>query len=109
MVISFSFIAPRSARRDDSAALATEGADDDDFLLVEEAVDHVADLAFAVRLPDERRAIDHSPCVLKIDVVVAQIAFTFSFVPFECPNVGEQFVGDGSGHGRPLANKYCVP
>jgi len=63
--------------------------------LVEEAVDHVADFAFAVRLPDERRAIDYSPCVLKIDPMVAEIAVTLCFVPFECANSAEQFVGVG--------------
>jgi hypothetical protein len=108
-VISFSFIAPRPTCRDDPAAFAAEGADDDDFCLVEEAVDQVAGFAFAVRLPDERRAIDYSLRIVKIVIVVTQIAFTFSFVSFERTNSGEQFVGGRFCHGRPLANKCCVP
>jgi hypothetical protein len=89
-VIFFSFITPRSTRGDDPAAFAAERADDDRFVAVDEAEDHVSDLALAVGSPDDRRTINHLPGVSEINLVVAPVDFTFAFIPLERSNAREQ-------------------
>jgi hypothetical protein len=89
-VIFFSFITSCPARGDDPAVFATERADDDRFVAVDEAEDHVADFALAVGSPDNRRAINHLSRICEINLVVAQVDSTFTFVPLERSNAREQ-------------------
>ncbi len=88
-MIFLSFITPCSTRRNDSAVVAAECANDDDFFFIYEPENHVAVFTFAIRSTDVRRAIDDTPRIFKVDTVITQTTFTFTFIPFERTNVCE--------------------
>jgi hypothetical protein len=100
-VILFSFISPRSSRRNYPADVASDRADENNFNIVEKSEHHVADLALAIRPTDEGRTAKNKSRVVEIDVTGLQIAVTFRWIPIECAGLREEFCDIVLDHARP--------
>jgi hypothetical protein len=82
-VIFFSFITPRSTRRDESTGFAAERADDDDFSAFDETKDHIADFALSIRSANEGRTLSYPSGISEINLMIAQVRFIFLIIPLE--------------------------
>jgi hypothetical protein len=80
-VVLFSFISPRSSRRNDPAGLTPDRADEYDLHIVEEAEYHVARLALSIRSANDRRAVEDKTRIVEVDLPSSRIGFTFRRIP----------------------------
>src|ERR1700726_2000050 len=89
IVIFLSLVAPCAPRRDEPADCATDRACDRDFPLLDVTEDLIPDFAMTIRSADESVAVENSPDVLEVDLVIAQVAFALFRIPSEFPNACE--------------------
>jgi hypothetical protein len=89
-VIFFSFISPRSSRRNDPTQVASERTDEDEFYVLKKAEDLVADLSFAIRSLNDRWTCQNDAHIIEIDLAVPQDCGALFRIPTEVTYAREQ-------------------
>jgi hypothetical protein len=92
--------------RDDPAERAAERASDRDFPTLDVTEDLVPDFAMSIRSADEGVVVENGSRVLKVDLMIAQIAYALRRIPPEVANAREQLPKTVFRHSKSPTNLW---